>query len=70
MAALLAGLALRYRLAKAQMKKLGGVSEERAKTPEQLGIEEWVLEKLTEGRGAKRTKDGRYYIECKDGKHC
>lgn len=62
MAALLAGLALRYRLAKAKMKKLGAVSEERAKKPEELGIEEWVLKKLTEGRGAKRTKDGRYHL--------
>jgi len=43
------GLLVRYRLAKDKIKKLGATSEKTALKPEELGIEEWILKKLTEG---------------------
>ena len=69
--AFLAGLGIRCNLAKAKMKNVGATSEETAKKPEELDIKEWVLNcGLAKLRGIKRTEDGRYYVECKDGKHC
>jgi hypothetical protein len=63
--ALLVGLAIRADLAKRKMKKLGAVSEETAKRPEELGIEAWILNHdVARIRGIKRTKDGRYYVKC------
>jgi hypothetical protein len=71
MAAFLAGLALRCEIAKEKMKRLGAVSEETAKKPEELGIDEWILKNnVAKYRRIKRTKDGRYYVECTEEKHC
>ncbi|MEM2995734.1 MAG: hypothetical protein QXI91_06975, partial [Candidatus Bathyarchaeia archaeon] len=58
------------KLAKDKIKKLGATSEETAKKPEELGIEERVLKILVSDWGVKRTSDGRYYVECEDEKHC
>ncbi|MGB8780986.1 MAG: hypothetical protein WCD81_10115 [Candidatus Bathyarchaeia archaeon] len=64
MAGLLVGLGIRADLARRKMKELGAVSEETAKRPEELGLEEWILNHdLAKIRGIKRTKDGRYYVE-------
>jgi len=64
MAGLLAGLGVRCELVKKKMKQLGAVSEETAKKPEELGIDEWILNHyLAKIRGIKRTEDGRYYVE-------
>jgi len=53
------------------MKELGAISEETAKKSEELGANEWLLRRgLADLRGIKRTKDDRYYIVCKDEKHC
>ncbi|MCJ7423947.1 hypothetical protein MUP01_06720 [Candidatus Bathyarchaeota archaeon] len=71
MAGLLVGLAIRSELAKKKMKKLGAVSEETAKKPEELGIEQRLLKHdMAKIHGIRRTEDGRYYVECKDGKQC
>ena len=70
MAITLAVLNIRYARAREKMKKLGAVSEETAKKPDELEIQEWILERLTKGRGGKQTADGRYYVVCKDKKHC
>jgi hypothetical protein len=64
MAGLLTGLAIRVELAKRKIGKIGAVSEETAKKPEELGIEEWLLKHdMAKIHGIKRTEDGRYYIE-------
>ena len=64
MAGLLAGLAIRVELAKRKMRKIGAVSEETAKKPEELGIDEWLLKHdMAKIHCIKRTEDGRYYIE-------
>lgn len=72
MVAVLAGVGVGHILTRNKIKKLGATSEETAKKPEELGIEEWLLKRLTQSKGldVKRTSDGRYYVECKDGKHC
>ena len=70
MAITLAVLNIRYARAREKMKKLEAVSEETAKRPDELEIPEWILERLAHGRGGKQTADGRYYVECKDKKHC
>jgi len=65
MAALLAGLGVRCELARRKLQKLGAVSKETAKKPEELSIDEWILNHhLAKIRGIKRTEDGRYYAEC------
>jgi len=64
MSGLLVGLGIRADSARRKMKKLGAMSEETAKTPEELGLEEWILNHdVARIRGIKRTKDGRYYVE-------
>jgi len=55
---------------KRKLKKAKATSEETAKNPEELGISVDALEKLEKWGLVKRTKDGRYYIQCKDKKHC
>jgi len=71
MAAFLAGLAIRIELIKKRMKELGAISEETARKPEELSTNEWLLRRgLADLRGIKRTKDDRYYVVCKDEKHC
>ncbi len=71
MAGVLVGLAIRAEWAKEKMKKLGAISEETAKKPEELRIEEFFLKNnIAQIHRIKRTNDGRYYVECKDGKHC
>lgn len=68
MAALLAGIGARCALAKREMERLGAVSEETAKKPEELGVDEWILNHyLAKIRGIKRTEDGRYYVKSNDG---
>lgn len=47
-------------------KKAGATSEETAKTPGELGVKE----KWLKTPGVIATMDGRYYIVCKDEKHC
>jgi hypothetical protein len=64
MAGLLAGLAIRVELAKRKMRKIGAISEETAKKPEELGIEEWLLKLgIAKIHGIEGTEDGRYYLE-------
>lgn len=51
-----------------KIKRAGAVSEKTAKTASELGLKEFDLRRLK--RWVKETSDGRYYVECKDGKHC
>ena len=51
-----------------KIKKAGAVSEETAKTAEELGLREKDLKRLK--RWVKETPDGRFYVPCKDKKHC
>jgi hypothetical protein len=68
MAGLLSGLAIRAEMTKKKMKELGAVSEETAKTPRELGVDEWLLKLgMAQLHGIKRTKDGRYYVKSNDG---
>lgn len=68
MAGLLAGLGIRAEMTKKKMKELGAVSEETAKTPKELGVDEWFLKSgMAQIHGIKRTKDGRYYMKSNDG---
>lgn len=53
-----------------KIKEAGAISEETAKTSKELGIGESTLRYLVSVKDVKKTSDGRYYIECKDGKHC
>lgn len=53
-----------------KIKEAGAISEETAKTSKELGIGESTLRYLVSVKDVKKTEDGRYYIECKDGKHC
>jgi hypothetical protein len=67
-AGLLAGLGIRAEMTKSKMKELGAVSEETAKTPEELGVDEWFLNLgISQIHGIKRTKDGRYYVKSNEG---
>jgi hypothetical protein len=43
MAGVWAGISIRCELAKRKMQQLGATSEENAKKPEELGIDEWIL---------------------------
>jgi|YelNatPaOPRAMG01_1025707.scaffolds.fasta_scaffold55717_2 hypothetical protein len=64
MAGVWAGIGIRCELAKRKMQQLGATSEETAKKPEELGIDEWILNHyLAKIRGIRQTKDGRYYVE-------
>jgi len=52
------------------VRELGVISEEKAKTLEELGINEWFLRSgMAQIHGIRRTEDGRYYVELKDKKH-
>jgi len=53
--------------AKRKLSEVGAFSPETAVKPEKIKVWEVYLEQVA---GVKRTKDGRYYIECKDKKHC
>jgi len=48
----------------------GVASKETAKTCEELGMSKSTLEYLVSVKDIKKTEDGRYYVECKDKKHC
>jgi hypothetical protein len=51
---------------KRKLKETRATSENTAKTPKELGLpEKWL--KIP---GVKKTKDGRYYLELTDKKHC
>jgi len=64
MAGLWAGIGIRCEMAKRKIRQVGAVSEETAQKPEELGIDEWILNHyLAKIRGIKRTEDGRYYVE-------
>ncbi len=57
------------------LKKANATSQENAVKPEEAGISgrylERALQTLIKKRGkVKKTEDGRYYVECKDKKHC
>ncbi len=57
-------MGVRCELAKKKMMKLGAISEETAKKPEELGIDEFILNHyLAKIRGIKRTEDNRYYVK-------
>lgn len=70
MAAALAGGAIAKALTMRKIKKAEAISEKSAKSPKELGIREDYLDKLVKLERLKRTEDGRYYVSCKDGKHC
>jgi hypothetical protein len=57
-----------------KIRRKGAVSVETAITPEEAGITSkrelgWLNRLVKEGK-IKETSDGRYYIECEDGKYC
>lgn len=67
MAGLWFGIALKCDMAKAKMIRLGAISEETAKKPEELGFDEFTLNhRFAKIRGIKRTEDGRYYVKSND----
>jgi hypothetical protein len=51
-----------------KIKNAGATSEETAKTASELCLRSDDLKRLK--RWIKETSDGRFYVECKDGKHC
>jgi hypothetical protein len=51
-----------------KIKRAGAVSEKTAKTASELGLRSGDLKRLK--RWVKETSDGRFYVECKDKKHC
>jgi len=53
-----------------QKIKEAGATVENPKTPEELKIDKTVLKWLVFVKDVKETSDGRYYVECKDKKHC
>jgi hypothetical protein len=59
-----------------KLKKAGAVTEpgvepKKAIRPEELAWDEKrALEKFIGRDGIRKTKDGRYYVECKDERHC
>jgi hypothetical protein len=55
------------------LKDAEALSPEKAVKPEEAGISGWneaTLQNLPLFGFVKKTDDGRYYVECKDGKHC
>ena len=55
------------------LKDAEALSPEKAVKPEEAGISGWneaTLQNLPLLGFVKKTDDGRYYVECKDGKHC
>jgi len=50
--------------AKRKLKEVGATSEETAKTPEELDLDEKWL-KMSSHAGVVATKDGRYYLTSK-----
>ena len=53
--------------AKQKLKKVGATSEETAKTPKELDLDEKWL-KMSAHAGVVATKDGRYYLTSKSKK--
>ena len=53
--------------AKRKLKEVGATSEETAKTPEELDLDEKWL-KMSSHAGVVATKDGRYYLTSKSKK--
>jgi hypothetical protein len=54
-----------------KLKEAGAFSPETAVTPEQVGVtSKYMLNDLIRYKNVKRTEEGRYYVPCKDGKHC
>jgi hypothetical protein len=70
LAGAIAGASIAKAMTVRKMKKLKATSEETAKKPEELGVHKSYLDKLVRLGRVKRTEDDRYYVECKDGKHC
>jgi len=70
LAGVLAGNAIAEAMTITRMKKFKAASEENAKKPEELGVHKSYLDKLVKLGRVKRTEGNRYYVECKDGKHC
>jgi len=55
------------------LKDAEALSSEKAVKPEEAGISGWnevTLQNLPLFGLVKKTDAGRYYVECKDGKHC
>jgi hypothetical protein len=56
-----------------KLRKAGAVSKETAKTIEELGLsgrEKRTLKRNVWIGKIKETEDGRYYVPCRDMKHC
>lgn len=53
-----------------QLKKDGAVSYETRKSPQELNLTEKQLKILVKMGYAQKIEDGKYYVVCKDGKHC
>lgn len=66
----MAGVSIAKAMTIGKIKKFKATSEENAKKPEELGVHKSYLDKLVKVGRVKRTEDNRYYVECKDGKHC
>jgi NADH/NAD ratio-sensing transcriptional regulator Rex len=66
-----AGRVIEWKKCLKKLKAASANSPETAVSAEKAGIEEdWILKDLLWFGDIKRTEDGRYYVECKDGKHC
>jgi len=70
MAEVWAGDAIAKAITIRKIKKAGATSEANAKKPEELGVHKSYLDKLVKLGQLIQTEDGRYYVECKDKKHC
>ena len=54
-----------------KLKKAGAVSDKTAVSLEEADISEsWILKELIWLKEVRKTEDGRYYVVCKDKKHC
>lgn len=54
-----------------KLREVGALSGETAVAAEKAGISEgYILKDLIKQGKVEATPDGRYYVKCKDGKHC
>jgi len=51
-----------------KIKEAGAISKETAKASKELGIDESTLKWLAFVKDVKKTKDGRFYVPCEEGK--
>lgn len=65
----LAGIVWRANKTKEKLLEMGAVSENTAKTPEDLSVDEWYLRSAWAKKfGIKETSDGRFYVEVNESK--